>query len=97
MSLDKAIKSGKEHRKPYRGGKARSCSCRNHGSCSWCQGNRQHADVKRQQANELSLQEAHDSAERESACPNPDVCGCKGRLGNQPPQPLLDHLPEGSH
>ena len=50
MSLDKAIKAGKEHRKPYRGSKAHTCSCRNHGSCGWCQGNRQHADVKRQQA-----------------------------------------------
>ena len=33
MSLDKAIKHGKEHRKPYRGAKAVDKSCRNHGSC----------------------------------------------------------------
>jgi hypothetical protein len=41
MALDKAIKSGKEHRKPYR----RYCeqidpSCRNHGGCPFCEGNR---------------------------------------------------------
>ena len=38
--LDKAIRSGKEHRKPYRGAKAIDCTCRNHGSCPYCMGNR---------------------------------------------------------
>lgn len=42
MSLDKAIKYGKEKRKPYTGSKAVFCSCRNHGSCPWCRENRQH-------------------------------------------------------
>lgn len=41
MSLDKAIKFGKEHRKPYRGSKAFDRSCRNHGSCAYCSNNRQ--------------------------------------------------------
>lgn len=36
MSLDKAIKSGKEHRKEYRGAKSIDPSCRNHGNCPWC-------------------------------------------------------------
>ena len=40
MSLDKAIKYGKEKRKPYRKAKAIDKSCRNHGSCKWCEGNR---------------------------------------------------------
>ena len=40
MSLDKAIASGKEHRKEYRGGKAVDKTCRNHGGCPWCEGNR---------------------------------------------------------
>lgn len=40
MALDKAIKYGKEHRKPYRGAKAIACSCRNHGTCDWCKTNR---------------------------------------------------------
>lgn len=42
MSLDKAIKHGKEHRKPYKGSKAIDCTCRNHGSCPWCMENRKH-------------------------------------------------------
>lgn len=40
MSLNKAIKSGKEHRKPYRGAKAVDKQCRNHGSCPGCFNNR---------------------------------------------------------
>jgi len=42
MSLDKAIKQGKEHRKPYKGGKAIDPMCRNHGGCKWCEENRKH-------------------------------------------------------
>ena len=42
MSLDKAIKHGHEHRKPYHGSKAIDRSCRNHGGCDWCEGNRKH-------------------------------------------------------
>ena len=42
MSMDKAIQHGKEHRKPYRGGKAVSKRCRNHGGCEWCEENRKH-------------------------------------------------------
>lgn len=42
MSLDKAIKHGKEKRKPYRGVKAVDSTCRNHGSCKWCESNRKH-------------------------------------------------------
>lgn len=40
--LDKAISHGKEHRRPYRGAKAVAKSCRNHGSCPYCKGNRLH-------------------------------------------------------
>jgi len=40
MSLDKAIKHGKEKRKPYRKSKAFDHTCRNHGSCSYCRDNR---------------------------------------------------------
>lgn len=44
MGLEKAIKSGKEHRKEYKY-KKNYCksvdkTCRNHGSCPWCKGNR---------------------------------------------------------
>ena len=44
--LDKAIKSGKEHRKPYYGSKAFSYSCRNHGTCKWCKSNRLYQSEK---------------------------------------------------
>ena len=42
LSLDKGIKHGKEHRKPYRGAKAVDRPCRNHGDCDWCKNNRLH-------------------------------------------------------
>jgi hypothetical protein len=42
MSLDKAIEHGKERRKPYYGSKAIDATCRNHGSCKWCEQNRKH-------------------------------------------------------
>ena len=42
MSMDKAIEHGKEHRKPYRGGKAIDSTCRNHGGCPACLSNRTH-------------------------------------------------------
>lgn len=53
MALDKAIKSGKEHRKPYRGSKSIDCSCRNHGSCPYCEANRKHK-FRDKQAAELA-------------------------------------------
>jgi len=40
--LDRAIEHGKEKRKKFYGAKAVACSCRNHGSCPWCEGNRLH-------------------------------------------------------
>lgn len=40
MSLDKAIEFGKEKRKQFRKSKAFDITCRNHGSCPWCEGNR---------------------------------------------------------
>ena len=42
MSLDKAIKYGKEKRRPYTGSKTIDYSCRNHGSCPYCKENRLH-------------------------------------------------------
>ena len=46
MSLVKAIQHNKEKRKPYRGSKAFDCSCRNHGSCGYCESNRTLFDKK---------------------------------------------------
>lgn len=47
MSLDKAIKYGKEKRNLYRGAKAIDRWCRNHGNCVWCQESRLHKNKKR--------------------------------------------------
>lgn len=38
--MDKAIRSGKEKRKDYRGSAAFDRSCRPGGSCPYCRGNR---------------------------------------------------------
>lgn len=46
MALYKAIRSGKEKRKPYRGSKAFDHSCRNHGTCGYCESTRTHFDRK---------------------------------------------------
>ena len=48
MSLEKAIKSGKEKRKPHRKAKSIDSSCRNHGRCPWCEGNRTFQERKEQ-------------------------------------------------
>jgi hypothetical protein len=47
MSLDKGIESGKEKRKQYRKSKRFDSTCRNHGSCKYCENNRLHNDKKR--------------------------------------------------
>lgn len=57
MSLDKSIEHGKEHRKPYKGSKAVDSTCRNHGGCDWCEGNRMYKYKKRQLAYEDELEE----------------------------------------
>ena len=50
MALDKAIKHGKERRKPYKGAKAVSSSCRNNGGCPYCEGNRLYKNRKNEGA-----------------------------------------------
>ena len=40
MSLNKSIEHGKEKRKLYGRAKAIDRTCRNHGTCKWCEGNR---------------------------------------------------------
>jgi len=50
MSLDKAIKHGKEHRKEYVGCEYIDPSCRPHGGCDWCKGNRLYQAKKRWEA-----------------------------------------------
>jgi len=50
MSLDKAIKYGKEHRKPYYRSEQFDTSCRPHGDCPWSRGNRLHKHKRRMPA-----------------------------------------------
>lgn len=50
MSLDKSIEHRKEKRKPYRGSKRFDRTCRNHGGCDWCKGNRLYSAKKRRDA-----------------------------------------------
>lgn len=50
MSLDKAIEHGKEKRKQYRGAKSIDKTCRNHGSCEWCESNRMYSSRKSAEA-----------------------------------------------
>lgn len=62
MGLEKSIKSGKEYRKPFgkeTGTYAKSidCTCRNHGSCKWCLGNRLYKNVKRELSSVKQLEE----------------------------------------
>ena len=49
MGMEKAIASGKEHRKPYYGAKAIDKTCRNGGSCEWCRRNRMYKNLKKLQ------------------------------------------------
>ena len=50
MGLEKAIVSGREHRKPYHGAKAVCFNCRNHGTCDYCRSNRLYGARKREAA-----------------------------------------------
>lgn len=55
MSLNKAIQYNKEYRKPYTGGKSICKSCRNHGGCPWCEGNRKYKYKKVEEKTEKDL------------------------------------------
>lgn len=62
MALDKAIAYGKEHRKPYRRAKSVDTTCRNHGSCDYCKGNRLHNARKRLTAAEQMMRESREES-----------------------------------
>lgn len=57
MSLDKAIEHGKEKRKQYRGAKSIDSSCRNHGDCGICKGNRLYQRNKKDEAARQALED----------------------------------------
>ena len=56
MSLDKAIEHNKEHRKKYTDSRRFDGTCRNHGACSWCEGNRKFFDTKNRLAADIDEQ-----------------------------------------
>ena len=57
MSLEKAIEHHKEHRKKYKGAKSVDSSCRNHGDCPWCKGNRTYQNEKLKEKIKSELKE----------------------------------------
>ena len=61
MGMDKSIEHGKEHRKPFHGAKAVDSTCRNHGGCPWCEGNRKHKYDKAEQAAKDKLKELEEN------------------------------------
>lgn len=53
MGHEKAINSGKERRNHYRKSKSFDSTCRNHGSCDYCKGDRTHKnEVRKRSADE---------------------------------------------
>lgn len=44
MAFHNQYPNRKDHRRPYRGSKRFDNTCRNHGSCGYCQGNRTNFD-----------------------------------------------------
>ncbi len=61
MGFDNNYPNRKDRRQPYRRSKRHTKSCRNHGSCAWCQGNRNHGTEKREPIKE----EPDDSTQHE--------------------------------
>ena len=59
--LDKAIEHGKEHRRKYRGAKSVDRTCRNHGTCKWCAGNRTINSRRKQEAAETDMHDQEDA------------------------------------
>ena len=57
MSLEKAIRHGKEKRKTYYGAAAFDHSCRPHGGCPYCESNRRFADKKARRKSDKTEQE----------------------------------------
>lgn len=65
MSLGKSIANRKERRKPYRGAKAIDRTCRNHGNCGKCRGNRMYGNDKRELRVRQELEECDARIEKQ--------------------------------
>ena len=61
MSLDKAISSGKEFRRPYNKPKSVDSCCRNHGDCWCCYKNRMHSTRVRLEKSKYYMKEYKDN------------------------------------
>lgn len=61
MSFDKAIRYGKEYRHEYRDSRAFDRSCRNHGSCKWCECNRRFNALKLEEKFKQDMEEYYDT------------------------------------
>ena len=48
MAFDKLYPKRKDQRESYHGSKVFDRSCRNHGSCGYCKGNRTHKNKRRE-------------------------------------------------
>lgn len=57
MGFEKAIEHGKTKRHAYHGPKAVDASCRNHGGCPTCGGNRRHHNTVREMAADDQLKD----------------------------------------
>lgn len=57
MSLDKAIRHHKEHRRPYHGAKAIDATCRNHGSDDWAKADRLYGAKRSEAAAESAIRD----------------------------------------
>lgn len=52
-------------KQPYRGSRRFDSSCRSHGGCSWCEGNRFHGTRKRELSAEDQLRELQEEEAEE--------------------------------
>ena len=57
MAFDKKYPNRKDWRKPYYDSRRHDWSCRNHGSCDYCRGNRLHKSMVRLLSAEQQLKE----------------------------------------
>lgn len=57
MSLEKGIRHGKEHRKPYYKSGRFDPTCRPNGGCPYCENNRAHKNKKKQLDQKQQLKE----------------------------------------
>ena len=71
MTLDKAIRHGKERRRPYRRAQAVDRTCRNHGSCPRCRGNRLYNRRRAEAAARHAALETQTMTDLSPALPDP--------------------------